>query len=196
MSFIPNCNSQNSYNNIKKNENNGNGNTLKNEIEKLKKDIIRLNNENNSLKNENQKLKNDNQNLKSQINIKDKTLNQYILKINELNNTLSNKKIEIDNLNNEMKNLKINNNQKNRYIREDELLIIQFKSIDQKVDVPYTCKNTDIFVRIEEMLYNEYPEYKDLNTYFTVNGHVVKRFRTIKENNIKNKDKILLNIYE
>ena len=36
----------------------------------------------------------------------------------------------------------------------------------------------------------------DLNTYFTVNGRVVKRFRNLEENGINNKDKILLNIYE
>ena len=53
-----------------------------------------------------------------------------------------------------------------------------------------------MFVRIEEKLYNEYPEYKDLNTYFTVNGRIVKRFRSMLENNIRNNDKILLNIYE
>ena len=141
------------------------------------------------MKKENEKLKTDNQNLKNQMVIKDK-------KINELNSALTNKDDLIEKLNNEMKNLKLNNNQKARYIREDELLSIQFKSIDQKVDTSYACKNTDIFVRIEEMLYDEYPEFKDLNTYFTVNGRVVKRFRNLQENNIKNKDKILLNIYE
>ena len=39
-----------------------------------------------------------------------------------------------------MKNLKLNNNQKARYIREDELLSIQFKSIDQKVDTSMNAK--------------------------------------------------------
>ena len=189
MSFIPNYNNQNSIK-IK------NDNELKNEIEELRNDNDRLNNEINSLKTENKKLKNDNQDLKNQLNSKEQNLNQYLSKINELKLALNNKKNEIDNLINEMKNLKLNNNQKNRYIREDEILTVHFKSLDQKVDIPYTCKKSDIFVRIEEMLYDEYPEYKEFNTYFTVNGHVVKRFKNMQENEIRNKDKILLNIYE
>ena len=94
-----------------------------------------------------------------------------------------------------MKNLPLNNN-RNEYINRNKILTIQFKSIDQKVDMAYTCQKDDKFVRIEEKLYNDYPEYKDLNTYFTVNGHVVKRFRNMEENDIRNNDKILLNIYE
>ena len=108
---------------------------------------------------------------------------------------MSNKINEINNLNNEIKNLQLNNNKK-ILVDLNELLTIHFKSIDQKVDMPFTCQKSDIFVRIEEKIYNEYPEFKDLNTYFTVNGRVVKRFRSMAENEIRNNDKILLNIYE
>ena len=68
-------------------------------------------------------------------------------------------------------------------------------SIDEEVSLPIPCKNTTTFVKIEEELYKEYPEYKDVNTYFTVNGFEIKRFKSIQENNIKNRDKIILNIY-
>ena len=180
MSFIQNYNTRIS--------NDENINSLKNEIKKLTQVITRLNNENNSLKNENQKLKND-------IDIQNENLNQYLLKINELNIKLTNKNKEIDNLNNAIKNLQLNNPE-NDYIKRGEILTIQIKSIDQKVDISYSCKNTDIFVRIEEMLYNQYPEYKDLNTYFTLNGQTIKRFRNMLENNIQNQDKILFNYYE
>ena len=135
-----------------------------------------------------------------------------VLNINNNNNIISNniknipkseiKNKEINNLNKnikaltyELKKLKSNNKQ-NEYIRVDDLLTIQIKSIDQKVDTSFSCKKNDIFVKIEEMLYDEYPDYKDLNTYFTVNGRIVKRFRNLEENGIKNKDKILLNIYD
>lgn len=67
---------------------------------------------------------------------------------------------------------------------------------DQMIDIAIPCLITDTFVRIEEILYDQYPEYKDNNTYFTVNGGTVKRFKTIQENNIKNYDKVLLNLYE
>ena len=190
MSFIPNYNTQNS--NI---QNNNNDNSLKNEIEKLKKDINRLNNENSSLKNENERLKNENKNLKKELDNYKKNLNAYKLEIDKLNSVLTNKKNEIKKLNDEMKNLKLNNNI-NEKVYINEIISIQFKSIDQKVDISYACKKDDVFVRIEEKLYNEYPDFKDLNTYFTVNGRVVKRFRSMIENDIRNNDKILLNIYE
>ncbi len=69
-------------------------------------------------------------------------------------------------------------------------------STDQKVGFSIACKNTTTFVKLEEELYNEYPEYKEFNTYFTVDGLVIKRFKSIEENNIKNRDKIILNVYE
>ena len=147
------------------------------------------------MKYENQRLKNENQYLRNEIYNNSQNLNKYKLELNKLNLELYNKNNEINNLNKEIKYLQLNNN-KNKYVNIDDLLTIQFKSIDQKVDMSYTCQNTDIFVRIEEKLYNDYPEFKDLNTYFTVNGHIVKRFRSMLENDIRNNDKILLNIFE
>ena len=199
LSFIPDYNNENSNNQknqkekeIEKLKNNKNDNEkLKNnqndnEIEKLKKEIIKLNNENSSLKDENQRLKNENQRLKSELNNNIQNLKKYELEINKLNLALTNK-------NNEIKNLQLS---KKNLVNIDELLTIQIKSIDQKVDIAYTCQKNDIFARIEEKLYKEYPQYKDLNTYFTVNGRRVKRFRNMEENQIRNNDKILLNIYE
>ena len=120
---------------------------------------------------------------------------KYKLEINELKLALTNKNNEINNLNNEMKNLQLNCNKK-ILVDINELLTIQIKSIDQRVDRSFICQKNDIFVRFEEKLYDEYPEFKDLNTYFTVNGRTVKRFRSMLENNIRDNDKILLNIYE
>ena len=58
------------------------------------------------------------------------------------------------------------------------------------------CKNTDIISRLEEKLYNEYPKYKDYNTYLTVNGNILKRFKSLNENGIKNGSTIIVNIYD
>ena len=187
LSFIPNYNNNNNSN-IQNNKN-------ENEIEKLKEDIIKLNNENSSLKDENQRLKIEIQKLKSELKTNNQNLEAYRLKINELNLLLTNKDNEINNLNNEMKNLQLNNN-RNEYININEILNIKFKSIDQKVDMPIICQKDDKFVIIEEKLYDKYPELKDFNTYFTVNGRTIKRFKSMSENDIRNNDKILLNIYE
>ena len=62
--------------------------------------------------------------------------------------------------------------------------------------MPIPCKNTDTFVKIEEKIYNEYPKYKDYNTYLTVNGNVIKRFKTLEENGIKSGNIIIVNIYD
>ena len=75
-------------------------------------------------------------------------------------------------------------------------MAVNFISTDENVNLALPCKNTDIFARLEEQLFNEYPQYKDFNTYFTVGGNIVKRFKTMEENNIKNTNVILLNIYE
>ena len=50
------------------------------------------------------------------------------------------------------------------------------------------CRDTDLFVRLEEKLNNDYPEYKNYDTYFLVNGRRIRRFKTLKENNIKERD--------
>ena len=52
------------------------------------------------------------------------------------------------------------------------------------------CKNTELFVRLEERLYNEFPKFKNYETYFEVRTKRIKRFKTLDENKIKNKDVI------
>ena len=125
-------------------------------------------------------------------------LNNFKKKENSLQIELNQKTTEIENLKVQIEKLKSKNMQTNlEYINPGEkILAILFNSIDQKVNKAIACKNTDIFVRIEEILYEDYPEYKDVNTYFTVGGKIIKRFKSIQENNIKYSDIILLNIYE
>ena len=120
-------------------------------------------------------------------------VNQLNDKINSLQSDLNSKIIEITNLRNQL-NSSNNNDSNLKNCKPDERIIVaHFKSIDQNVDYPIACKNTDIFVIIEESLYNEFPEYKEYdNTFFTVNG-MIKRFKSIEDNKIKNGDKIILN---
>ena len=171
-------------------------NNLKIKIENLEKENCKLKNENNELKNKNNELKNKNNELKNELDIKKQNLNKCMSEINNLKSSLINETKERNNLIKEMENLRINVDLNNEEIRRDDIITIQFKSIDLNVDIAFSCKDTDIFVRIEEKLYNQYPEYKEYNTYFTVNGCILKRFKSIKENGIKNFDKILLNKYE
>ena len=58
------------------------------------------------------------------------------------------------------------------------------------------CKNTDLFIRLEEKLYDEYPDFKNYETYFEVKTKRIKRFKTLDENKIKNGDVINIFIIE
>ena len=164
-------------------------NIRNNQNDDLKNEINRLRNENNILKNEINSLKNENKALNNKI----QNLNNSLASFNKINLELKNKNEIIKNLNYEIVKLRA---KKDQIIKREDMISIQFKSTDQKVDIAIPCLITDTFVRIEEIIYEQYPEYKDINTFFTVGGGTVKRFRSIQENNIKNYDKILLNVYE
>ena len=98
------------------------------------------------------------------------------------------------NLKNEISNLKNNKTDNLGFVNPGEkIMSIQFKSKDKKIDLCKACKNTDLFVRLEEQLYETYPEYKETNNYFICNGLVIKRFKSLEENKIKDSDKIILN---
>ena len=55
------------------------------------------------------------------------------------------------------------------------------------------CKTRDLFVNLEERLYNDFPQFKNYETYFEVNGKRIKRFQTLEQNKIKNKD--IINVF-
>ena len=95
------------------------------------------------------------------------------MEINSLKYTLQNKDNMIQLLNSQISE-KINelNNLKNKInINDDGDLVNQINpgekvisamiiSTDQKVMYSISCKNTTPFVKIEEKLYEEYPDYK------------------------------------
>ena len=123
--------------------------------------------------------------LKLQLQNKEKT-------IQLLNNQISNKIIELNNLKN-----KINNNTSDDLINVinpgEKIIAAQFISTDQNITYAIPCKNTTSFVRVEEKLYEVYPEYKETENHFIHNGNVIKRFKTIEENNIQSGMPIILN---
>ena len=78
------------------------------------------------------------------------------------------------------------------FLPGEEVIAILFTSSNQKLTYCLPCRNSTLFVKIEEKLYEEYPEYKETDNYFLVDGKKVKRFKTIKENNIKNGKPVML----
>ena len=149
-----------------------------------------LNNENNILKN---KIKENEMNkiiqdLKQQLN-KEKTKNQDLMnQINKCNCQMKNK--------NKTNNLQMINNNNFTLNEKEKTMFINFMPIDQSFIKTIPCKSGDILVYLEEKIYNEYPQYKEYNTYLTVNGKNVKRFKTIEENGIRDSNSIIVNIYQ
>ena len=154
---------------------------LNEEKNKNKKLSVQLSNEQKKVKELNDKIKlyennNNNNNLK-----KIKELEEIIISLN----------LKLNKLKNNTDKDKITNSKSG-----EEIVALFFTSSNGEIHRPISCSNTDTFVKIEEKIYNEYPQYKDYNTYLTVNGNVVKRFKTLDENKIKDGNTIIINIYD
>lgn len=142
-------------------------------IEQLNSKIIEYRNQINELN----KLNNENiENLKNSINTKEKDLIT-------LNNELKNKEEELYKL----KNIKILSEN-----RHEEIFTINFMSFTEDFIYPINCKNNDTFENVEKQMYKEYPEFRVHNIDFTVNGKIIDRAKTIKENEIKKNDIIIM----
>ena len=129
--------------------------------------------------------------LKNQLNKINNLNNNYLSLIKKLQNNLNEKEKELYQLKNNLNSNQIKTNTENKWG-----FAISFRSSDQTINYPMICNEKDSISRLEEELYNEYPKFKDYNTYLTCSGVILKRFRTIRENNIKKGDAIIVNIYE
>ena len=177
--------------------NNKNGISFNEQINKLNNEIINLKNE---LNNKNQIINQQQTtiaNLQYELNNMKKNEQKITLSLVKkeqelitLKNELINSKNEIIKLKENIYNTNFENNKGKNYFA------INFLSIDQKINYPIVCNSNTIISRLEEEVYNEYPAFKDNNTYLTFNGKTLKRFKSIEENGIKKGDKILVNIYE
>ena len=129
------------------------------------------------------------------------------MKINNLNNEIGELKNKIKSLENNIlqKNIEIqkliseynlNNQNAITTIKPGEKIIaVNFVSMGTN-DIGHfnlVCKNVELFVRLEERLYANFPQFKKYETYFEVNGRRIKRFQTLEENGIKNND--VINIF-
>ena len=171
--------------------NNSSSNNYESEIKKLRDELNIEKNNNKALKIENKKLndiinslKTQNIDLTNKIKILESQLNKLIL---ELQNYKSNN------------NLKISNSYFNDLIlpalpgEKIMTLIFNSQGIQYVCNYGLACKNTNLFVRLEEVLNNNFPELKKHDTYFMVNTRRIKRFLTLEENKIKNND--MINIF-
>ena len=152
-------------------------------------------------KSKNRNLNNINIDLTSQLNNANKTIKDLSNKLNSISLKNNNNELQkIINMKDEEINKlksKLNENSLENCKPGEKILAIGFTSCDQNINnFILPCKDSELFVRIEEKLYDEYSEYKEKETYFMVGGNKIKRFKTLKENNIKTGSVIMLNIYD
>ena len=184
-------------------------NSIQNNINyyNINNNIIELNNELSKVKEKNQFLENELDNEKN----KNKKLEKIIyelknkIKENQKHNNISIKEIEKESLyitilekDKEISELK---NKLSRFPFElnegEQLMVINFKSVDQYLlNYSVVCKNTDIFNKIENKLYEDNPHYYRTENYFTVHGNKIHKNKSLEFNTIKNNDIIILNVLD
>ena len=61
---------------------------------------------------------------------------------------------------------------------------INFISSDQNINFAIPCSGDSTFAEIEELLYQKYPEYREINKKFMIGGKEILRYKTINDNKI------------
>ena len=147
---------------------------MKKIIDEFKKKISELENNLNEEKNKNSIIKESNNN------------NDNLSKIIKLMEEIKEKDKEIKEI-------------KSRYpfeLKEGEkLMSIIFISVDHNIHYSIICKTTDIFNYMENKLYDKYPKYRELNSFFLCGSNLINKYKSIEENKIKDCDIIILKKY-
>ena len=179
-----------SNNNTFQQMNNNNYNT---EINELKRQLAEE-------KNKNKKLINESKILEEKIAFLYNENNKIKELSKQLENNLAQKINELQKI---QKILSDKNKNKDYYDLSslgpnDKIIAVNFVSMGNNDIGHYNlmCKNIDLFVRLEERLYNDFPQFKEHETYFEVKGKRIKRFKTLEQNLIKNNDIISIFIIE
>ena len=88
----------------------------------------------------------------------------------------------------------LDNEDMKKFVDYNNIMVINFMSGDSVINEGIKCLKTDIFAEVEEKLYKIYEEYRGTNNLFLHAGNPVLRFKTIEENNIKNSDKVIMQV--
>ena len=157
----------------------------------MKDELNKEKNKNKILESENKKLndiiknmKFDNTNLNNKIKTLEKQLNdlKLVLQNNQSNSNINNHSNDLNNLIMPM-------------VPGEKIMTVKFNSQEFQdiCNWALPCKNTNLFIRLEEILNNTFPDLKKHETYFMVNTKRIKRFQSLEENSIKNND--IINIF-
>ena len=154
----------------------------------------------NSEQTKNYKLSNENANLKQKISQLQFQLNSQnnFQNMNNISNIQNNSYDKLINLINEKENIINNLKEKiKRYPfvleKNEKIMSIIFSSCYPNFNYSMVCKNTDTINKLEEKLYEEYPNLSERENYFLCKGRLLNKFISFENNKIKNGDIIILN---
>ena len=114
----------------------------------------------------------------------------------EIKNNVNNK----DNIMNLMNKLLLKEEEiqemKSRYpfeiLKGEKLMSLIFISNNQEIHYSIICKDSDKFTNVENLLYDEYPKYGESENFFISEGNKINKYKTLKENNLKNGSIVML----
>ena len=79
---------------------------------------------------------------------------------------------------------------------ESKMMVVNFVSSQDIQNYSLICKSTDLFEKLEEKLFKDYPKYTKDKTFFLANGSRIETSKTLEENKIKNNSVINVVLYE
>ena len=147
---------------------------------------------------------------KDQINQKPKRINKLGKLLNDqleknkklleenkqLKEILSQKNLELNGLKAKIETLKSENeklkNDSTKTNDINDIIVVNFVSTDYNIQEEIKCLKSDVFAEVEEKLYKKYEHLRNTNNLFTVNALPILRFKKLRENGIKDGDKIQL----
>ena len=85
---------------------------------------------------------------------------------------------------------------KSRYpfeiLKGEKLISLIFMSDNQVIHYSIICKDSDKFTNVENLLYDEFPKFGETENFFVSEGNKINKYKTLKENNLKNGSIIML----
>ena len=78
----------------------------------------------------------------------------------------------------------------------EKLMCLIIVSADSRIHFSIICKNTLKFFEVENLLYENFPVYKEKNNVFLFNGVIINRSKTLTENGIEDGQIIIMVINE
>ena len=176
---------------------------LKDEISSKTQEIAKLKNQISQKNDENSRLLKNLKELERKVKQKDEHIKILEKKLNELSLERNRNNINFNVVNNnnvlyelyaklnekekmqKLKHLSIGNIKKDDIINDDKFIVVNFTSIDQRINTSILCKTSSLFAEVENELYEKYPDYKENaeeENYFLGNGKKMKRLGTMAQN--------------